>query len=107
MVHHEKTCVAVKQHEGKVACAVVVDDTGVFVGEGAKAEQVGDGLIVDIINEGETGLVAVILVAVIRNKARHDRLMDAWGTGWAWKEGMGWFGCRALQAFAWPFHVAF
>ncbi len=51
MVHHEKTYVAVEQHEGEVACAVVVDNTGVFVGEGAKAEHVGNGVIVDIINE--------------------------------------------------------
>ncbi len=67
MVHHKKTYVAVKRHEGEVACAVVVDNTGVFVGKGAKAEHVGNGLIVDIINEGGTGLVAVVLVVVIRN----------------------------------------
>ncbi len=82
MVHHKKTYVAVEQHEGEVACAVVVDNTDVFVGKGAQAEHVGDGLIVNIINEGGTGLVAVILMVVIRNLARHDRLMDAWGTGW-------------------------
>ncbi len=34
-------------------------------------------------------------------------MMDAWGTGWAWKGGTGHFGCRDPQAFAWPFHVAF
>ncbi len=107
VVHQEKTYVAIKQHEGEVACAVVVDDTGVFVGKGAKAEHVGDGLIVDIINEGGTGLVAAVLVVVIRNKAQHNRLMDAWGTGRVWKEGMGWFGCCAAQVFVWPFNVAF
>ncbi len=107
MVHYKKTYVAIKRHEGGVACAVVVDNTGIFVGKGAKAEHVGDGLIVDIINEGGTGLVAVVLMVVIRNWARHDRLMDFWGTGWAWKEGMGRFECHALQAFALLFHVAF
>ncbi len=67
MVHHEKTFVAIEQHEGEVACAVVVDNTGVFFGKGSKAEHVGDGLIVDIINEGGTGLIAVVLVVVVRN----------------------------------------
>jgi hypothetical protein len=43
------------------------DDTGVFVGKGAKAEHVGDGLIVDIINEGGPGLVVVIFIVVVRN----------------------------------------
>jgi hypothetical protein len=28
----QKNYIAVKRHEGEVACAVVVDDTGVFVG---------------------------------------------------------------------------
>ncbi len=67
MVHHKKTYVAIERHEGKVVCAVVVDDTGVFVSKGTKAEHVGNGLIVDIINEGGRGLVAVILMVVIRN----------------------------------------
>ncbi len=73
----QKTYVAVKRHEGEVACAVVVVNTGVFVSKGAKAEHVGNGLIVNIINEGGVGLVAVVLVVVIRNQAWHDRLMDA------------------------------
>jgi hypothetical protein len=63
----QKTYVAIKQHEGEVACAVVVDDTGIFVSKGTKAEHVGNGLIVDIINEGGMGLVAVVLVVLIRN----------------------------------------
>ncbi len=63
----QKKKVAVERHEGEVACAVVVDDTGVFVGKGTKAEHVGNGLIVDIINEGRMGLVAVVLMVVIRN----------------------------------------
>ncbi len=67
MIHHEKTYVAIKQHEEKVACAVVVDNTSVFVGEGTKAEHVGDGLIVDIINEGGTGLIAVVLAVAVKN----------------------------------------
>ncbi len=66
MIHHKKTYVAIKQHEGEVACAVVVDDTGVFVGKGTKAENVGNGLIIDIINEGGPGLVVVVFVVVIR-----------------------------------------
>ncbi len=34
-------------------------------------------------------------------------MIDAWDIERAWKGGAGSFGCRALQAFAWPFHVAF
>ncbi len=67
MVHHEKTYVDIERHEGEVACAVVVDDTNVFVSKGTKAEHVGNGLIVDIINEGGAELVAVVLVVVVRN----------------------------------------
>ncbi len=67
VVHHEKTYVAIKQHEGEVACAVVVDNTGVFVSKGAKSEHLGNGLIVNIINEGRMGLVAVVFVVVVRN----------------------------------------
>jgi hypothetical protein len=51
VVHHKKTYVAIKQHEGEVAYAVIVDNTGVFVGKGAKAEHIGNGLIVNIIKE--------------------------------------------------------
>ncbi len=107
VVHHKKTYFFIKQHEGEVTCAVVVDDTSVFVGKGTKAEHVDDGLIVNIISEGRPGLVVVVFAVVVRNEARHDGMLDAWGTGRAWKGGMGWFGCHALQAFAWPFHVAF
>jgi hypothetical protein len=51
----------------EVACAVIVEGTGVFVDKGAKEEHVGDGLIFDIINEGGMGLVAVLLVVIVRN----------------------------------------
>ncbi len=67
VVHHKKTYVGVERHEGEVACAVVVDNTVVFVGEGAKAEHVGNGLNINIITKGGTGLVAVVLVIVVRN----------------------------------------
>ncbi len=63
----QKTHVAVEQHEGEVACAVVVDNTSVFVGKGTKAEHVGDGLIVDITNEGGPGFVVVVFVVIVRN----------------------------------------
>jgi hypothetical protein len=61
VVHHNKTCVAVKQHEGEGACAIVVDDTGVFVGKGAKAECIGDGLIIDIISSMKVGRGLLLL----------------------------------------------
>ncbi len=36
MVHHKKTYVAIKQHKGEVAGAVVVDDTGVLLAKAPK-----------------------------------------------------------------------
>ncbi len=107
MAHHEKKYVAIKQHEGAVACAVVVDDTGVFVREGSKVEHIGDGLIVNIINEGGLGFVVVIFV--VRDEARHDEMMDAQGTGRAQKGGLVGLVvvlCRPLRGrFMWPFDV--
>ncbi len=77
----KKTYVAIKRHEGEVACAVVVDNTGVFVGKGAKVEHIGYGFIVDILNEGRPQFVAFVFIVIVRNEAWHDGMMDAWGTG--------------------------
>ncbi len=84
MVHHKKTYVAIKQHKGEVAGAVVVDDTGVFVGKGTKTKYIGDGFIIDIIDEGRPGFVVVVFVGVIRNEARHEGMIVAWGTRKGW-----------------------
>ena len=42
MVHYKKPNIAIKQHERKLAGAVVVDDTGDFVGKSPDAEDVGN-----------------------------------------------------------------
>ncbi len=84
MVHHKKTFVAIKQHKGEVAGAVIVDDTSVFVGEGAKTIYNGNGFIINIIDEGGPGFVIVIFVGVIRNEAQHEGMIVAWGTRKGW-----------------------
>ncbi len=88
MVHHEKTYVVIEQHKGEVAGAVVVNNTGVFVGEGTKTKYIGNGFIIDIINEGGSGFVVIVFVGVIRNEAWHEGMIIAWGTRKGW---MRWF----------------
>ena len=39
MVHHKETNIVVERHEWKVSCAVVIDDSGVFVGKVAKTKK--------------------------------------------------------------------
>jgi hypothetical protein len=104
MLHHKKAYVAIEQHKGEVAGAVVVDDTGVFVDKGAKIKYIGDGFIIDIIDEGGLGFVVVVFIRVIRNEARHEGMIACWGTRKGWTRL---FVSCAPQAFAQTFHVAF
>ncbi len=79
MVHHEKTYAAIERHKGEVASAVIVDDTSLFVGKGAKTEYIGDGFIIDIIDEGGPEFVLVVFIGVVRNEARYEGMIVAWG----------------------------
>jgi hypothetical protein len=100
----QKTYVAIKRHKGEVAGAVVVDNTGLFVGEGTKTKYIGNGFIVDIINEDGLGFVIIVFIRVIRNDARYEGMIACWGTRKGWTRL---FVSCALQAFARTFHVAF
>ncbi len=104
MVHHKKAYVAIERHKEEVAGAVVVDDTGVFVGKGTKTKYIGDGFILDIINEGGLEFVVVVFIGVVRNEARHEGMIACWGTRKGWT--CLFLSC-APQAFARTFHVAF
>ena len=51
MVHYKKTNAAVKGHVAEFAGAVVVDDTVVFVCKCAKADHIGDVLVIDVVDD--------------------------------------------------------
>ncbi len=98
MVNHKKTYIAIERHKGEVAGAVVVDNTGVFVGKGSKTKYIGDGFIIDIIDEGGPGFVLVVFIGVVRNEARHEGMIVAWETrkGWSAEVSCGLLMSRGL-----------
>ncbi len=61
MVHYKKTNVAVKQHEGELTGAVIADNAGDFVGKRPKAEDVGNAMVVAVIDEIEAGSMSETL----------------------------------------------
>ena len=66
MVHDEETHVAVERCVREFTGAVVVNDARNLVGEGAKAEDVGDGVVIYIVDEivvldGAGGVVVVLV----------------------------------------------
>ena len=71
----KKTNIAVKGHVGEFSGAVVVDDTGDFVCECTKAEHIGKGLVIVVVDDvvllGPVGNVVVGVGIVGFNKARH------------------------------------
>jgi hypothetical protein len=103
MVHYKKTNVAIKRYEAELAGTVVVDNTGDFFGYSHKAEDVGDGIVVDDVNEIEVRVdIGDIVVLDGFNKARHDGVRDKdRGTD------AGSFRGGASNAFLGLFHVAF
>ncbi len=50
MAHYEKTKVLIKGHEQELAGAVIINDTGYLVGKRTEAENVGNGMVVNVIN---------------------------------------------------------
>ena len=99
----QKTYTSVKGHEGEVSREVVVNDAGDFVGKSPKAEDVGNGMVVDVVDEIEAG-VNILDVIVLNwfDGAGHDgvsnkdRCIDA-----------GSFRGGAENTFPGLFHVAF
>jgi hypothetical protein len=49
----------------------------VFVGKGTNTNYIGNGIIIDIINEGGPGFVLIVFIGVIRNEARHEGMIVA------------------------------
>ncbi len=52
----QKTNISIEGHEREVAGAVIINDAGYLVGERAKAENVGNGMVVDVVNDVEMGV---------------------------------------------------
>ncbi len=65
MIHHEKTDITIKGPVREVAGAVVVHDARDFVGKCAKAEDVGDGVVIDIVDKVVAWIDGVGIVVVI------------------------------------------
>ena len=53
MIHYEKTDISIERRIGKLAGAIIVDDTRDFVSERAKTKDVGNGVVVDIVDKVE------------------------------------------------------
>jgi hypothetical protein len=51
VVHDKEAKVAIEQHVWEVASAVIVYDSQEFVYKCAKAEYIGNGVIIEILNE--------------------------------------------------------
>jgi hypothetical protein len=56
MVHYKKMNIAIKQHEGELAGAAVVDDAGDFFGKSPEAEVVGKVIVINVVDEIEVGV---------------------------------------------------
>ena len=50
MIHYKETYISVKRHVREIAGAVIVDNVGHFVGKCFKAEHVGDGFVLNLVN---------------------------------------------------------
>jgi hypothetical protein len=103
----KKTNIAVKGHVGEFACAVVVDDTGDFVCKCAKAELIGNGLVIVVVNDvmvllGRRGKIVVGVGIVGFDKAGHDGVRDGVRDADA---GLFWSG--RTNSLVRTFHVAF
>jgi hypothetical protein len=103
MVLYKKTNIAVKRHEGELADAVVVDNAGDFVGKCPEAEDVGNGTVVDVVDEIVVGVdVGDVIILDGFNEVGHDGDRDGDGDTDARS-----FRGDALNAFPGLFHVAF
>ena len=107
MVHDEKTYIAVEGHIWEFACAVVVDDPGDFVCKSAKAEHVGNGLVIVVVNDvmvlwGRIGIIVIGVGIVGFDKAGHDGVRDG-----GRDTDAGLFRSGRANSLARSFHVAF
>jgi hypothetical protein len=102
MVHYKKTNVAIKRHEGEFAASVIVDNAGDFVSKCPKAEDVDNGMIINVVNEIEEGVNnRDVIVLDGFDDAGHDGVRD----GDEGTDGRSFQG-SASNAFPGLFHLA-
>ena len=65
MVHDEKANVAVERCVRELAGTVVVNDPCYFVGKRAEAENVGNGVVVDVIDDVESWVCVGDVILVV------------------------------------------
>jgi hypothetical protein len=101
MVHDEETNVSIKQHKRKFDGTVIVHNTCGFVGKSSETEDVGDRVVVYVVNNVKVGFGVGDVVNVNGwYEAGHDGVMDL---GWDIDPWNLWSG--AAEVFLRPFHV--
>jgi len=106
MVPNKKTNISIEGHEQELAGAVVINDAGCLVGKRAIAENVGNGMVVNVINDVEMRVAVgeVVIFVMVKGfvKAGHHRASDR---GRDTNARLFWSG--TAKPFTWLFHLAF
>jgi hypothetical protein len=106
MVHYKKTNVSIERHEWGLAGAVIINNAGYLVSERSIAENIGNGMVIDVIDDVEmrvaNGEVVVIVVVKGFEEAGHHGVRDR---GRDTDARPFWSGTS--KPFTWLFHVAF
>jgi hypothetical protein len=117
MVHYEETNVSIEGHERELAGAVVINDASYLVSKCTEAENVGNGMVGNVVNDVEVrvaiGEVVLFIVVEGVEEAGHHGVRDrgrdtnarlfwsgtskpfmgllhvAFGCSWAWWEIFG------------------
>jgi hypothetical protein len=106
MVHYKKTNISIKGHEQELASVDVINNTGYLVGKHAEAENDGNGMVVDIVDDVEVRVAVskVIVFVMVEGvgEARHHGVRDR---GWDTNARLFWSGTS--KPFTGLLHVAF
>jgi hypothetical protein len=105
MIHYKETDVAIKWHEGELTSAVVVYNAGNLTGKCSKAEDLGDQVVINVIDD-VVGWVDVrddiVIILGGFYKTWHDGIRD-----WDGEADMSRLWCSATDAFVGSLHVTF
>jgi hypothetical protein len=106
MVHYKKTKVSIERHEQELASAVVINNAGYLVGKRAKADNVGNEMVVDVVDDVEMRVavreVVIFVVVKVVEEAEHYGVIDR---GRDTNARPFWSGTS--KPFTWLFYVAF
>ncbi len=112
VVHDKKAYVAVERNIWEVASAGIVYDSQEFVHEYAEAEYVGNGVIIELLNEmwgWAGGAVVSIIVGLQLVEARHGMVFHPL---WPWENWVSLGGGHGLGSasipnpLAWLLHMS-